>query len=182
MRINEILKGDKKVGGFTLIELLVVISIIGILATLIVANINEARGRARDARTKQDMYQLKTALKLYYNDHYKYPAAGKCNSKYNYIRGCGALGTDCCPVDGCPEFAAGGTGCATTYMNKLPVNLGNKTFSYYYSSVTDTYCIKTDLENKSDADIANSWSACNSVCSPLIRRSLQNQEYAVCSD
>lgn len=169
---------QKNIKAFTLIELLVVISILGILATLIIANVNEARTRARDVRKKEDLYQLKTALKLYYNDYMKYPAS--CGT--NTIAGCGSDGTTCCPVAGCPEFAAGGTGCDTTYMSKLPTGLGNNTIAYYYSALTDTFCVKTDLENASDTDIAASWSSCNTVCSPLIGRNLQNQDYAVCSD
>jgi prepilin-type N-terminal cleavage/methylation domain-containing protein len=53
--------------GFTLIELLVVISIIGILATLLIANIGGVRERARDARRKSDLNQIQKALEMYKN-------------------------------------------------------------------------------------------------------------------
>jgi prepilin-type N-terminal cleavage/methylation domain-containing protein len=168
-----------KKSGFTLIELLVVISIIGVLAVLVTANLNEARARARDAKVKQNLAQLKTALRIYFNDYNKYPA--KCG--INTIAGCGALGTTCCPVAGCPGFSAGGTGCSTVYMNSLPTGLGNNTIAYY-SNGNDSFCIKANLENASDPDIASSWATCNSICSQLqlIGRNLQNKEYAVCPD
>lgn len=59
--------------GFTLIELLVSITILGVLAALITANLSDARARARDAKIKQNLVQLKTALRLYYNDNQAYP-------------------------------------------------------------------------------------------------------------
>ena len=59
--------------GFTLIELLVTITIIGVLAALVTANLSDARSRARDAKIKQNLIQLKTALRLYYNDNQSYP-------------------------------------------------------------------------------------------------------------
>ena len=64
--------------GFTLIELLVVISIIGILATLIIANIGGVRERARDARRKNDISQIQKALELYKSDQAipEYPDTG----------------------------------------------------------------------------------------------------------
>lgn len=160
--------------GFTLIELLVVISILGVLAVLVIANINEARARARDVRKKEDMAQLKTALKLYYNDYYKYP--GNCTLS---LAGCGASGTTCCPVAGCPEFSAG-TSCATVYMNKLPTGLANNTISYR-SDGNDKFCIKAALENASDPDMASSYSGCGSICTS-VGVTLKTTELYVCSD
>lgn len=61
--------------GFTLIELLVVISIIGVLTTLVAANLNSARERARDAERKSDLKNISTALRLYFNDNGAYPAS-----------------------------------------------------------------------------------------------------------
>lgn len=51
--------------GFTLVEMLVVISIIGILATVLLANYTASRGRARDAQRKSDIREIQTALELY---------------------------------------------------------------------------------------------------------------------
>lgn len=53
--------------GFSLIELLVVISIIALLFSIILASLNTARMKARDARRKIDVHQIVTALNLYYN-------------------------------------------------------------------------------------------------------------------
>jgi general secretion pathway protein G len=63
-----------KQSGFTLIELLVVIAIIGLLSTLAVVALNNARMKARDARRVSDVKQTQTALELYYNDANGYPA------------------------------------------------------------------------------------------------------------
>ena len=59
--------------GFTLIELLVVIAIIGLLSTLSVLALNNARQKSRDAKRVADIKQIQTALELYYNDAYGYP-------------------------------------------------------------------------------------------------------------
>lgn len=64
----------KKQKGFTLIELLVVIAIIGLLSTLAVVALNNAREKSRDAKRISDIKQVQTALELYYNDENGYPA------------------------------------------------------------------------------------------------------------
>ena len=66
----------KEKKGFTLIELLVVVAIIGLLATLSIVALNNARARSRDARRVADVKQIQTALELYYNDNGIYPASG----------------------------------------------------------------------------------------------------------
>jgi type II secretion system protein G len=61
--------------GFTLIELLVVIAIIGLLASIVLASLNSARKKSRDARRLADLKQLQNALELYANDNSgNYPA------------------------------------------------------------------------------------------------------------
>ncbi len=61
--------------GFTLIELLVVIAIIGILSSVVLASLNSARTKSRDARRIGDLKQLQLALEMYYDSNSGYPTS-----------------------------------------------------------------------------------------------------------
>jgi prepilin-type N-terminal cleavage/methylation domain-containing protein len=63
------IKKEKRSGGFTLIELLVVIAIIGILSSIVLASLNNARVKARDAKRLSDIKQIQLALELYADAH-----------------------------------------------------------------------------------------------------------------
>ena len=68
------IKRNKK--GFTLIELLVVIAIIGLLATIVLVSLNNARNKANDTKIKADLSQVMLAVEMYYSDINSYPATG----------------------------------------------------------------------------------------------------------
>lgn len=69
---KQILKSSSN-RGFTLIELLVVISIIGMLASVVLASLSGVRSKARDSARIQGLVQLRTALELYRATNGYYP-------------------------------------------------------------------------------------------------------------
>ena len=64
---------DWHLKGFTLIELLVVIAIIALLSTVVLASLNTARSRARDAERKSELRQIQTAIEIYRSDTGSFP-------------------------------------------------------------------------------------------------------------
>ena len=138
MRIKETIKNK----GFTMVELLVVISIIGILATLLLANYNATRSRARDVQRKSDLRNIQTALRIYYNDEGEYPTSGAAGS----IKGCD--GASC-------AWGEPFVGIGTTYMSVLPADPQSPDRDYSYTWIdSDTYTLGACLENASECDTA----------------------------
>ena len=122
--------------GFTLIELLVVIAIIGLLSTLAVVSLNNARQKSRDAKRVSDIKQIQTALELYFADQNGYPTAASAivlgvNPNTTLSSGGG--------------FAATSTG--TVYMGQVPFNQTPGGTAYTYTSADgSTYSLTFTLE------------------------------------
>ena len=74
---------SRKLLGFTLIELLVVISIIGILASVVLSSMSEAKKNANDVARMQEAHQLAIALEMYRNAKgvYPCPTFAGCNDE-----------------------------------------------------------------------------------------------------
>ncbi len=77
-------KARKTSSGFTLIELLVVIAIIGILASIILVELGQARSQARDAARLSQLHTVSEALELYYIGHGKYPSMHNTDEAANW--------------------------------------------------------------------------------------------------
>lgn len=119
--------------GFTLIELLVVIAIVGLLATLAIVALQNAREKSRDTRRKGDLKQVYTALDLY--------LSGPGNGLYPIQNGSFAC------------FSASLTDLVTENLmaglpsDPLPERVSVATGCYNYRSDSGTdYKIRTNLE------------------------------------
>ncbi|HWO07315.1 MAG TPA: type II secretion system protein [Candidatus Paceibacterota bacterium] len=115
--------------GFTLIELLVVIAIIGILSSVVLASLNSARQKGRDARRISDLKQLQLALELYYD----------ANSSAYPVQ------TTAVAVS---ETTLGGL--TPDYISTIPDDpVTGKDYFYISAAAGASYCLGADLEGSS---------------------------------
>lgn len=131
-----------KTRGFTLIELLVVIAIIGMLSTVVLASLNGARAKARDARRIADLKQIAAALEVYYLYNNAYPIGG-----YNgQCASWGGLAADLVIP-----------GLVPTYLASLPADPGMRAADnvncYLYASLTGQDYKLLAYNLSSDVDI-----------------------------
>lgn len=125
--------------GFTLIELLVVIAIIGILSTLAVVSLNNARQKSRDAKRVSDIKQIQTSLELYFADSNAYPAGTAVT-----------LGGASAQTLSSAGLTASGGASGTTYMGQVPSNPspGGDPYVYNQTSAGVSYTINFKLEGQ----------------------------------
>jgi prepilin-type N-terminal cleavage/methylation domain-containing protein len=137
---------DFNTKGFTLIELLVVIAIIGLLASVVLASLNSARVKARDAKREGDLHSIAQALELYANDH---------GGSYPYMgTACGTGGIDAWSSWGCWSSML-----STAYIPSMPtdplnIDLGScgsvqNCHIYHYCTYNNNqnYELAVNLEN-----------------------------------
>ncbi|MDD5290567.1 MAG: prepilin-type N-terminal cleavage/methylation domain-containing protein [Patescibacteria group bacterium] len=138
--------------GFTLIELLVVISIIGILASFSVVSLNGARIKARDAKRKADMVQMRIALYLYYDDNLEYPQCGTWDDEADDF---GAT-AEC--YNGTLNISL--TERVKPYMAELPIdpkNEGIYTYRYVSSANGSEFVLAYNVEESAEVQIIRGW-------------------------
>ena len=72
--------------GFTLIELLAVFTIIAILLTLAVPRYFSAVDKSRETVLKENLFQMRDAIRQYYADKGKYPESIEALTTAKYLR------------------------------------------------------------------------------------------------
>ena len=146
------MKNLKYKRGFTLIELLVVIAIIGILSSVVLASLNSARIKARDAKRKSDFHSIRLALEMYFNTYGVYPPTKpgtSCGGTSPWAESYGTCGGQWLTSDS--NFYQ--------FMSNVPIDPTNSGFDagggngnnvYSYMSHNLDYDLLTQLENTND--------------------------------
>ena len=145
--------------GFTLIELLVVIAIIGILSSVVLASLNSARKKGRDARRVADVKQIQLALELYYDAHSNYPTAAQYAADLVSEGFISAVPSDPLSLQSYAYEAIGsGTTCSSYHLGAKIETTGHSALSadIDYASVASTQCTGGAYVAPATPDIAAS--------------------------
>jgi prepilin-type N-terminal cleavage/methylation domain-containing protein len=152
-KINTCLRAER---GFTLIELLIVVAIIGILATVILVSLGNARVRARDARRIAEINAARRLFEMYKAQTGVYPV----------VSGAGTWNDIAVRME--TELIAKGIISATDTLPRDMVNSGNRMYSYWGCNSGQTLRIGAFLEQdngilSSDYD-GGQWSVGDGRC------------------
>jgi len=108
----------KKNSGFTLIEILVVATIIVLMTSTAMVTYTVFLKQSRDAKRKADLGQISAALEMYRSNNDTYPTTGLS------------------------QLTA-----PTIYIQSVPTDPKNPTYTYYYTATASDYTLGAYLEN-----------------------------------
>lgn len=125
--------------GFTLIELLVVIAIIGLLASIILASLNTAQQKGRDATRVSDMQEMANAIALI--------STGGSSTNFT----CTGTTVNTCTIPNLASYAdpsvgASGTACSASSAAPCQFSIAQATAGTLGTPTTQQYEICTYLE------------------------------------
>lgn len=162
-----LISGNKDEAGFTLIELLVVIAIIGVLASTVLASLNSARAKSRDARKQADFHNISLALQLMFDSTGRMPA--------NYNPCCGVTEGGGFYETSMQELVTAG------FLTIIPKSPGGGLYSWYNYGGNIGGLMVTGLETVPDTTTGippscRPWAAGTNWCSQL-----SSKEYCICN-
>ncbi len=79
-------KVHKNKKGFTLLEIMIVVSIVGILVTMAMPNMQRYVIRARETSLRNSLFVFRDVIDQYYADHGRYPETLEKLVEEKYIR------------------------------------------------------------------------------------------------
>lgn len=116
------------VSGFTLIELLIVIALIGILATIVISNLQTARDKSMDAAAKETLASARTVAAYFYDDFGTY---GRVSNR-----------DVCCP-------ASGGITCDSAYLGASMTEVHKLVTAAASENRKNAYCLANNPTGES---------------------------------
>ena len=143
----------KKEKGFTLIELLVVITIIGIIFSIVLVYLNNARGKGNDTKVRSQLNSARSSAEIFYNSSNSYNGtAGNISGPCDTVN---SMFTD--TISGMVKFTS-----QSNYPNGATLTCYSTASAYAISALlpgaggTNSWCVDSLNNSKARSTAINS--------------------------